>query len=41
MVGLGEKLLQRKGVIWDFYNKRDVEVLIAEASSDAPAQVKS
>ena len=41
MVGLGEKLLQRKGVIWDFYSKRDVEVLIAEASSGAPAQVKS
>ena len=41
MVDLGERLLRRTGVMWDFYSKRDVEVLIAEASSGAPAQVKS
>lgn len=33
MVGLGERLLRRSGVIWDFYAKRDVERLIAEARS--------
>ena len=37
MVDLGERLLRRSGVIWDFYKKRDVETLIAEVSSSAPA----
>ena len=35
MVDLGERLLRRKGVIWDFYSKSDVENLIAEAGSTA------
>lgn len=35
MVDLGERLLRRQGVIWDFYSRRDVENLIAEASSSA------
>jgi hypothetical protein len=37
MVELGQKLLQRNGVFWDFYSKQDVEKLIAEASLRARA----
>jgi Sulfotransferase family len=37
MAQLGQKLLQRNGVFWDFYSKRDVENLMTEASSSAPA----
>jgi hypothetical protein len=40
MLDLGQRLLQRKGVIWDFYSKRDVENLMAEASSNAPVPLK-
>jgi len=40
MVDLGERLLRRTGVMWDFYSKRDVEALIAEASSDASVILK-
>jgi len=40
MVDLGERLLRRTGVMWDFYSKRDVEALIAEASSDASVTLK-
>jgi Sulfotransferase family len=41
MIDLGEKLLRRKGVIWDFYRKQDVESLISEASATVPASVNS
>jgi hypothetical protein len=40
MVDLGERLLRRTGVMWDFYSKRDVEALIAEASSNASVILK-
>jgi hypothetical protein len=40
MVDLGQRLLRRKGVIWDFYCKSDVENLMAEASSNAPVPLK-
>jgi hypothetical protein len=40
MVDLGGRLLRRTGVIWDFYSKRDVENLIAEASANAPVPLK-
>src|SRR2546428_161661 len=40
MVDLGERLLRRTGVMWDLYSKRDVEALIAEASSDASVTLK-
>ena len=33
MQELGEKLLRRSGIIWDFYDKSDVEKLLAEVSS--------
>ena len=33
MPELGEKLLKRDGVIWDFYQKRDVEDLLAEVNA--------
>ena len=33
MQELGEKLLKRSGVIWDFYDKRDVENLLAEVNA--------
>lgn len=33
MQDLGEKLLKRSGVIWDFYEKADVEKLLAEVAS--------
>ncbi len=33
MLDLGEKLLKRSGVIWDFYSKRDVEAVLAEVNS--------
>ena len=36
MLDLGERLLARTGVIWDYYNKSDVEKLMAEVES-APA----
>lgn len=35
MQQLGEKLLQRSGVIWDFYGKADVEKLLAEVNASA------
>jgi len=35
MLELGEKLLRRSGVIWDFYSKSDVEKLLAQVNSDA------
>jgi hypothetical protein len=40
MVDLGGRLLRRPGVIWDFYSKREVESLIAEASANAPVPLK-
>jgi hypothetical protein len=40
MLDLGQRLLQRKGVIWDFYSKRDVENLMAEAGSNAPVPLE-
>jgi hypothetical protein len=33
MLQLGEKLLRRSGVLWDFYSKADVEKLLAEVQS--------
>jgi hypothetical protein len=35
MQRLGEKLLKRDGVIWDFYEKSDVEQLLAEVNATA------
>jgi Sulfotransferase family len=35
MVELGEKLLGRSGVIWDFYSKEDVEQLMADVNQAA------
>ena len=35
MQELGEKLLKRSGVIWDFYDKQDVEKLLAEVSASS------
>jgi hypothetical protein len=35
MVELGEKLLGRSGVIWDFYSKEDVEKLMADVNQPA------
>jgi Sulfotransferase family len=35
MVELGEKLLHRSGVIWDFYNKEDVEKLMADVAANS------
>jgi hypothetical protein len=35
MVELGEKLLGRSGVIWDFYSKEDVEKLMAAVNQAA------
>lgn len=37
MLELGERLLRRQGVIWDYYSKSDVEKLMAEVNS-APAE---
>lgn len=36
MLELGKRLLERKGVIWDYYSKSDVESLMGEASTSAP-----
>jgi hypothetical protein len=36
MLDLGERLLRRSGVIWDYYRKSDVEKLMAEVNSSAP-----
>jgi hypothetical protein len=36
MLDLGERLLGRSGVIWDYYSKSDVEKLIAEVHSATP-----
>jgi hypothetical protein len=33
MIQLGERLLRRPGIIWDFYSKRDVEQLLAEINA--------
>jgi hypothetical protein len=33
MQELGEKLLKRSGIIWDFYEKGDVEDLLAEVDA--------
>ena len=33
MLELGQRLLKRPGVIWDFYSKRDVENLLSEVSA--------
>jgi hypothetical protein len=35
MQELGEKLLRRSGVIWDFYEKSDVEKLLAEVNASS------
>ena len=35
MQQLGEKLLRRSGVIWDFYDKSDVETLLAEVNASS------
>jgi hypothetical protein len=37
MLDLGERLLRRSGVIWDYYSKSDVEKLVAEVHS-SPAE---
>ena len=38
MLDLGERLLKRTGVIWDFYSREDVEALMREiATGPAPA----
>lgn len=37
MLELGEKLLQRRGVIWDYYAKSEVEALMEEARTNTPA----
>ena len=37
MLELGEKLLRRSGVIWDFYSKQDVEKLLAKVNASQPA----
>ena len=36
MLDLGERLLRRGGVIWDYYSKSDVEKLMAEVTASAP-----
>jgi hypothetical protein len=36
MLDLGKRLLRRTGIIWDYYNKSDVEKLMAEVRSTAP-----
>ena len=36
MLDLGERLLRRPGVIWDYYRKSDVEKLMAEVEAAAP-----
>lgn len=36
MLDLGERLLGRSGVIWDYYSKSDVEKLMTEIDSTAP-----
>jgi hypothetical protein len=35
MQELGEKLLRRSGVVWDFYDRSDVEKLLAEVNANA------
>ena len=35
MQDLGDKLLKRSGVIWDFYDKSDVENLLAEVNASS------
>jgi hypothetical protein len=35
MQDLGDKLLKREGVIWDFYDKSDVENLLAEVNASS------
>jgi hypothetical protein len=35
MIELGERLLRRSGIIWDFYGKRDVENLLEEVNASA------
>ena len=37
MQELGEKLLRRSGIIWDFYDKNDVEKLLAEVNASVTA----
>ncbi len=36
MLDLGERLLRRPGVIWDYYSKSDVEKLMAEVEAAPP-----
>jgi hypothetical protein len=36
MLDLGQRLLKRSGVIWDYYRKREVENLLTEVSTNAP-----
>jgi hypothetical protein len=36
MLDLGERLLRRSGVIWDYYSKSDVEKLMAEVNAAGP-----
>jgi hypothetical protein len=36
MIDLGERLLRRSGVIWDYYSKSDVEKLMNEVNAGAP-----
>ena len=37
MLELGQRLLKRDGVIWDFYSKADVENLLAEVNASTTA----
>src|SRR5438105_8697429 len=39
MIELGERLLRRQGILWDYYSKQDVEKLMAQASANAPASL--
>ena len=41
MLQLGERLLRRPGIIWDFYSKQDVEKLLAEVNEQETARPAS
>jgi hypothetical protein len=40
MIELGERLLRRSGIIWNFYSKRDVETLLEEVNASARVDQK-
>jgi hypothetical protein len=41
MIELGERLLHRSGIIWDFYSKREVESLLEQVNASAGIAQKS